>query len=234
MCRNTGCLVYGSSSRYRSSFVCGILCQAAVRPASQKKRRKHQWMAEANWSVRFLDLELQMKIENLEKTGANNMTSPGHMSEGVRVCALCRGNKANRGMTCHRAPGTYRMPATEINVCHGLSNTQTIAVIKLDESEKPPIAIRNLRPRILRILEPEAGEVRKQHFTVVQGNVVLGLYDKVYSDKVDDNIATLSLVYQANESLLVKTHSGDLRLAPEFMEIKVCEECLPELDKYTY
>ena len=62
-----------------------------------------------------------MKIEDLEKeSGANNMVSPGHVSEGARVCALCL------GMTCHRAPGTYRLPATVINVTHCLLQASTV------------------------------------------------------------------------------------------------------------
>ena len=68
-----------------------------------------------------------MKIEDLEKeSGANNMVSPGHVSEGARVYALCRGKDANIGMTCHRAPGTYRLPATVINVTHCLLQASTI------------------------------------------------------------------------------------------------------------
>ena len=68
-----------------------------------------------------------MKIEDLEKeSGANNMVSPGHVSEGARVCALCRGKDANIGMTCHRAPGTYRLPATVINVTHCLLQASTV------------------------------------------------------------------------------------------------------------
>ena len=77
--------------------------------------------------VKILELDLQMKIEDLEKeSGANNMVSPGHVSEGARVCALCRGKDANIGMTCHRAPGTYRLPATVINVTHCLLQASTV------------------------------------------------------------------------------------------------------------
>ena len=77
--------------------------------------------------VSNLELDLQMKIEDLEKeSGANNMVSPGHVSEGARVCALCRGKDANIGMTCHRAPGTYRLPATVINVTHCLLQASTV------------------------------------------------------------------------------------------------------------
>ena len=77
--------------------------------------------------VKILELDLQMKIEDLEKeSGANNMVSPGHVSEGARVCALCRGKDTNIGMTCHRAPGTYRLPATVINVTHCLLQASTV------------------------------------------------------------------------------------------------------------
>ena len=69
----------------------------------------------------------KMKIEDLEnESGANNVVSPGHVSEGARVCALCRGKDANIGMACHRAPGTYRLPATVINVTHCLLQASTV------------------------------------------------------------------------------------------------------------
>ena len=72
-------------------------------------------------------MNLQMKIEDLEKeSGANNMVSPGHVSEGARVRALCRGKDANIGMTCHRAPGTYCLPASVINVTHCLLQASTV------------------------------------------------------------------------------------------------------------
>jgi len=180
-------------------------------------------------SIRIMEQELQMKIERLEQeSGSNDTMRPGHVRDGYRVCALCRGPDANNGMTCHRAPGTYRLPATLIEVKNGITGEELCVIIP-KSTDRLPISVSKLKQRILKVRD----DLIKQNFRMFQKTTALALNDEVYADENirGQSTANISLIYQEKESLV---YNKERNLPPELMEIKVCNACMPDLNRLTY
>ena len=177
--------------------------------------------------LRILEFDLQTDIESMERAGANNMSSPGHMSQGLRVCAVCRGENANIGETFHRWPGTYCLPANVIHITHGLSDPQLPVTIDLTAEEDLPISAWRLHFLTAHTV------TMTDHFLFLQGDHVLGTDDKVYSDMPGQNEANLFIVFQANVPeipWIPRRH----KMAPQLMEIKYCRDCKVLLENKTY